>query len=110
MQKLIFPALLAAALATPAIAATDPVSGQWGESTSSAKGPIDCRGLRVMAFDGNQRSDSDGGVPSYRNVSVTAAGASRYRIVDTFANALQSNPHTEYTLTQVDEDHIVLDT
>ena len=102
--------LLVAALTTPALAQSYPVSGKWGESTSSQKGPIDCSGRRVMEFQGNQRTDSNGGSPSYRNLSVTADGASRYRVVDTFANALQSNPHTEYTLTQIDENHIVLDT
>ena len=110
MRKIMTPLLLAAALTTPALAQSYPVSGKWGESTSSQKGPIDCSGRRVMQFEGNQRTDSDGGVPSYRNLSVTSAGSSRYRVVDTFANALQSNPHTEYTLTQVDQDHIVLDT
>lgn len=109
MRKLIGTTLLAAALTAPALAATYPVSGRWGESSGNEKSPIDCSDRRVIAFDGNQRSDTNGGVPSYRNVSVTADGVSSYRIIDTFANALMSNAHTEYTLTKIDDDHIVLD-
>jgi hypothetical protein len=108
MRKIILSALFAAALTAPALAASYPVSGKWGESTNSAPGAIDCSDKRTVSFNGDQRIDSNGGVPAYRNDSVTANGPSRYRIVDTFANAQVSNARTEYTLQKVDADHIVL--
>jgi hypothetical protein len=68
MRALLIPPLLAAVpVATPTLAASYPVSGQWGESASAAKGAIDCKGKRVIAFNGEQRTDSKGGVPTYRN-------------------------------------------
>ena len=105
MRKTILPAMLLCALASPALADDYPVSGSWGQSTSSKKGPIDCSGKRVVTFDGNQRTDSQGGVPAYRNKSVTAAG-SNYRIVDVFTNGQVNNAQVVYTLRQVDADHI----
>jgi hypothetical protein len=97
-----------AALTAPAMAASYPVSGKWGQSASSTKGPIECHGRRVMSFNGNQRTDSTGGVRAYRNRSVTADGPSQYRIVDVFTNGLISDARTSYTLRQVDADHIVM--
>ena len=70
----------------PALADNYPVAGDWGQSASSAKGAIDCAGKRVIDFNGDQRTDSKGGVPAYRNKSVTPAGASSYRVVDEFTN------------------------
>ena len=58
---------------------------------TSAKGAIDCSSKRVIAFNGNQRTDSNGGVPAYRNKSVTAEGSSSYRVVDEFTNGQISN-------------------
>ena len=84
MRKTILSAMLISALAAPALADSYPVSGAWGQSTSSTKGAIVCAGKRVITFNGNQRTDSKGGVPAYRNKSVTPAGASRYRIVALF--------------------------
>ena len=64
MRTTILTALLVTVLATPALAQSYPVSGKWGESTSSEKGPIDCTdNRRVIDFSGNQRTDSNGGVP-----------------------------------------------
>jgi hypothetical protein len=100
--------LAALACAAPALAATYPVSGQWGESASSAKGAkgaIDCNGKRVIGFNGNQRTDSKGGVPAYRNRSVTPSGSS-FRIVDEFTTGQISNARTSYTLRQIDADHL----
>jgi hypothetical protein len=110
MQKMILTALLVTTLAAPAFAQSYPVSGRWGESTSSEKGPIDCAGnKRVIDFAGDQRTDSNGGVPEYRNKSVQSVGQSDYRIVDEFSNAQVSAGHTEYTLRKVDSDRIVMD-
>lgn len=101
--------LLSATFALPAVAASYPVSGKWGESTSTAKGAIDCTGKRVIEFTGNTRTDSNGGVPAYRNKSVTPEGNARWRIVDVFTTGQISNAATTYTLVQVDTDHIALD-
>jgi hypothetical protein len=104
---MILTALLVTALAAPALAQSYPVSGRWGESNGSEKGPIDCTdNRRVIAFLGNQRTDSNGGVPEYRNVSVQSVGQSDYRIVDEFSNTMVSAGHTEYTLRKIDSDRI----
>ena len=98
--------MLMTALAAPALADSYPVSGAWGQSASSEKGAIDCAGKRVITFNGNQRTDSNGGVPAYRNKSVTPAGPSSYRIVDLFSNGQINNAQVVFTLRQVDADHI----
>lgn len=106
MRNTILMALMTAALIAPAEAATYPVAGKWGASTSSAKGPIDCSKLRVIAFNGDTRTDSKGGVPAYRNKSVTPTGGSNYRVVDEFTTGQIANAHLNYTLSQRDADHI----
>lgn len=100
--------MLIGALASPAFADTYPVSGRWGQSSSADKGPIDCTGKRVIAFNGNQRTDTGGGVPAYRNKSVTAQGSSRYRVIDVFTNGQVNNAQVSYTLNIVDDDHVVM--
>ncbi len=107
MRKTIPLAILLTALAMPALADSYPVDGQWGQSANSAKGVIDCSGKRVITFNGDQRTDSNGGVPAYRNKSVTAVGPD-YRIVDQFSNGQVNAANTSYTLRQVDDDHIVM--
>jgi hypothetical protein len=109
MRSLILSATLVAALGTlgtPALAGNYPVSGKWGPTDASKKGAIDCAGKRVIGFNGNQRTDSHGGVPGYRNVSVTSDGPSQYRVVDQFSNGQVGNGRTTYTLRQIDTDHI----
>jgi hypothetical protein len=108
MRKAILTATLTAALAAPALAATYPVSGKWGQSASSTKGAIECHGRRVISFNGNRRTDSTGGVRAFRNRSVTADGPSQYRIVDEFSNAQMSDARTTYTMRVIDDDNIVL--
>jgi hypothetical protein len=99
----------AAALAAPAASAESyPVSGRWGQGASSEKGTIECHGRRVVTFNGDQRTDTGGGVPAYRNRSITDDGPSRYRVVDEFSNAQVNNARTSYTLRRVDDDHIEL--
>lgn len=107
MRKMIMPAMLLCAFATPALADTYPVSGRWGQSASHAKGAIDCSNKRVISFYGDQRTDSSGGVPAYRNKSVTGVG-SHYRIVDVFTNGQVNNAQVVYTLSITDADHIAL--
>ena len=105
-MRIIMVALFLSALAAPAQAQIYPVQGRWGQSTNAEKGAIDCAGKRVIEFIGNQRTDSNGGVPSYRNRSVTAESPSSYRIVDEFTTGQISAGHTSYILRKLDADHI----
>lgn len=108
MRSLILTTALLVALAAPALADTYPVSGRWGQSASTQKGPIECHGRRVITFSGNQRRDTGGGVPSYRNVSVTPDERAHYRIVDEFTNGPIHAGSVYYTLVMIDADHIAL--
>jgi hypothetical protein len=101
-------ALTFCVFAAPALAQSYPVSGPWGQSTSTSKGAIDCTGKRIISFNGNQRTDSKGGVPGYRIKSMTEAGPSSYRIIDEFSTGQISYGYQYYTLRQIDDDHIVL--
>jgi hypothetical protein len=84
-----------------------PVSGRWTYNYSPEKGPAkQCTPPR-MEFRGERRFDMRGSVPDYRNVSVTPAGASRYRIVDRIFNG-QVRGHVDYTLRMIDRDHMEL--
>jgi hypothetical protein len=96
----------AATLAATALAAEYPVSGRWGPSVAGQQGAIDCAGKRVIGFNGDTRTDSNGGVPGYRNRSVTADGPQQFRVVDEFTTGQISNAHTTYTLRLTDADHI----
>jgi hypothetical protein len=93
------------AFAAPAFAQSYPVEGKWGESTGTDKGAIDCNGKRVIGFNGDQRTDSKGGVPAYRNRTVEPAG-SGYRVTDEFTTGQISNGRTSYTLKQTDADRL----
>lgn len=104
----LFAALLLTTAALPVRADTYPISGRYGQSTSTTKGAIDCKGKRVMTFSGNQRTDSKGGVPAYRNKSVIDDGAGRYRVVDVFSTGQQAFAYANYTLQVIDPDHIAL--
>jgi hypothetical protein len=110
MRITILLAVLFGVLAAPVQAQVYPVEGKWGQSASPEKGPIDCTGnRRVMEFIGNQRTDSDGGVPSYRNQSVRPEGPTSYRVVDEFSTGQISAGHTTYALRKIDADHIEMD-
>ncbi|MBV9556062.1 MAG: hypothetical protein JO254_03190 [Pseudolabrys sp.] len=107
MSKTILAAVLSCALALPAFAAGYPVQGRWGESKSADKGPVDCSKLRVIAFNGEERTDTGGGVPAYRNLSVTPDGGG-YKITDIFTTGQIRNGRTTYTLVKTDTDRIEL--
>ena len=93
-------------LSTAALADSYPVQGRWGAGQPS-KQPVDCSNLRVIAFNGDQRTDSRGGVPAYRNLSVTpSAGGSR--VVDAF-NTAQIQARATFILRQVDPNNIEMD-
>ena len=106
----LLPALVCAAfvLALPAQAGSYPVDGKWGQSASAEKGPIDCGKLRVIAFNGGQRTDSGGGVPAYRNRTVQSSGAGQFRVVDEFSTGQIGNAHVNYTLRLVNADTLEL--
>ena len=88
------------------LAGSYPVSGKWGQSASTDKKPVDCSTLRVIAFNGDQRTDSKGGVPAYRNRTVEAAGSRQYRVVDEFTTGQIGNAKVNYTLRVVDADTV----
>jgi hypothetical protein len=106
MRRITISVLLLSAIAAPVQAQVYPVEGKWGQSTSTEKGAIDCAGIRVIEFNGDQRTDSNGGVPAYRNQSVRSEGSSSYRIVDEFSTGQISAGHTTYALRKIDSDHI----
>ena len=108
MQKMVLTAMLVVALAAPTFAAGYPVTGRWGQSTSTEKGAIDCGQLRVIEFKGDQRTDSKGGVPAYRLRTITEESATRFRVTDEFSTGQINNAHVDYTLQKVDADHIEL--
>ena len=95
--------LLTFAISAPALADFYPVQGRWGAGQPS-KQPVDCSNLRVIAFNGDQRTDSRGGVPAYRNVSVTASSGGS-RVVDEF-NTGQIRARATFTLRQVDANNV----
>jgi len=99
--------LLLSVLAAPVQAQVYPVQGKWGQSLSTAEGTIDCtKNNRVIEFFGDHRTDSNGGVPSNRNVSVRTEGPSTYRIVDEFSTSQISGGQTTYAPRTIDPDHI----
>lgn len=107
LRKAILSALALTGLVMPALADTYPVSGRWGVSASTETGLIDCSKLRVIAFDGDRRTDSNS-VPAYRNKSVLADDATHFRIVDEFTAGQSGDAQVSYTLDKIDADHIVL--
>jgi hypothetical protein len=106
MRCTILIATVLTTLAAPAFAASYPVSGKWGQTSTSEKGPIDCGKLRVIEFNGDTRTDSGGGVPGYRIKSISAEGSSAHRIIDEFTSGQIRNGSVRYTLRQTDADHI----
>jgi hypothetical protein len=95
-------ALLLIATATSAIAATYPVQGKWGQSTSTDKEPIDCTNLRTVDFRGERRFDSGGGVPDFRAISVEQQGGNAWRVVEEFRTG-QINARNQLTLRTASE-------
>jgi hypothetical protein len=109
MQKAILSALMLAVLAAPSLAdGSYPVSGKWGQSAGTEKGPVDCSKLRVIEFNGEERTDSGGGVPAFRLRSIEPEGTSSYRVVDEFTTGQISNAQANYTLKKIDADRIEL--
>lgn len=99
-------AAVAMTMAAPASADNYPLSGRWGVSTSSEKGPIDCAGLRIISFNGNQRTDTGSGVPAYRNRSTRRNGTTEFDVIDVFTTGQISNANAKYTLKLIDADRV----
>jgi hypothetical protein len=95
-----------ALLGSTAYAAGYPVSGKWGETSGTEKGPVDCSKLHVIGFNGDTRTDSEGGVPGYRIKSIAAEGTSSHRITDGFTTGQIRNGSMSYTLRVIDADHV----
>ena len=106
MRTLILTAVLMAALPGAALADDYPVNGRFGVVSGFTDKPLDCTGKRVIAFNGNQRTDSKGGVPAYRNRSVQAAGTATWRVVDIITTGQIANANANYTLHARDADHL----
>jgi hypothetical protein len=107
-HKLVFTAVCFLALAGPAVADQYPVSGRWGVSNWTDKGAIDCADLRVIDFFGEQRTDSNGGVPGYRNRWIRREDGGRYRVSDWFTTGQIVNAQMFYELQLVDADRIAM--
>ena len=93
-------------LAGPAFADQYPVSGRWGSSDWMEKGAIDCDNVRVIEFKGEQRTDSGGGVPAYRNNWVRRTGEGSYRVSDLFTNGQIYKGQVFYELRIADRDRL----
>ena len=106
MRTILVAATLLAALAGTALADSYPVSGRFGESATAEKDPIDCTDKRVITFNGEQRADSKGSVPAYRNRTVTPDGEQRFRVVDVFTTGQIRDAQASYTLTLVDANRV----
>lgn len=106
MKRAIFAGLVVTALSMPALADSYPVSGRFGVGAPQSNVPVDCSTLRVIAFNGDTRTDSKGGVPAYRNVSVTPE-AGGWRIIDAF-NTGQIRARANLILRKVDDNHVEL--
>lgn len=96
---------LAQAVSGGALAASYPVSGRWTYDHATESGPAKNCGRRTMEFQGARRLDSIGGVPEYRNVSVTPISSSSFQVVDEFFT-VQIRGRMEFTLRILDADHI----
>ena len=100
-------AALAVTFAAPAHADVYPVSGRWTYENASAAGPATSCGSRYMEFSGQQRIDTGGGVPGYRNARVAMVNSQLFLLTDQFNNG-QMRGREEYSLSLIDEDHIQL--
>ncbi|HLH92807.1 MAG TPA: hypothetical protein VKX28_30655 [Xanthobacteraceae bacterium] len=84
-----------------------PVSGRWTYEHASDPGPAKTCTGRIMEFRGEQRFDTGGSVPQYRNKSVDQTSGERFAVVDEFFN-VQIRGRVAYVLRLIDGDHIEL--
>jgi hypothetical protein len=93
-------------LAAPAFAANYPIAGKWTYDNQAADKSAATCGARYMEFRGAQRFDTEGGVPQFRNFSVSGS-APTWRIVDEFFT-VEIRGRVTYTLHLIDTDHVEL--
>jgi hypothetical protein len=84
-----------------------PIAGKWTYEHASDPGRAKTCSGRIMEFRGEQRFDTGGGVPQYRNVSVNKASQTEFAVIDEFFN-VQIRGRVAYTLRMIDGDHIEL--
>ena len=89
-----------------AVAQSYPVTGKWTYDDTGGDGPAKECGKRYMDFRGERRFDTGGGVPDYRNRTVTQDG-DNYSLVDEF-NTGQISARLNYNIRRVDNDRIEL--
>jgi hypothetical protein len=89
-----------------AVAQSYPVTGKWTYEDTGGDGPAKECGKRYMDFRGERRFDTGGGVPDYRNRTVTQDG-DNYSLVDEF-NTGQISARLNYNIRRVDNDRIEL--
>ncbi len=89
-----------------AVAQSYPVTGKWTYDDTGGDGPAKECGKRYMDFRGERRFDTGGGVPDYRNRTVTQDG-DNYTLVDEF-NTGQISARLNYNIRRVDNDRIEL--
>lgn len=89
-----------------AVAEPYPVSGKWTYEDTGGEGPAPECGKRYMNFQGERRFDTGGGVPDYRNRTITQDG-DEYTLTDEF-NTGQINARVDYNIRRVDNDRIEL--
>ena len=89
-----------------AVAQSYPVTGKWTYDDTGGEGPAKECGKRYMDFRGERRFDTGGGVPDYRNRSITQDG-DNYSLVDEF-NTGQISARLNYNIRRVDNDRIEL--
>ncbi|MGE3149566.1 MAG: hypothetical protein AB7K04_10925 [Pseudorhodoplanes sp.] len=82
-----------------------PIGGRWTYDNVSGEGPAPSCGKRVMEFGGDRRSDNEGGVHDYRNVTTFPIGTDTWRLTDEFFNG-QIQGRVVYTLKRTGNDHI----
>jgi len=102
-----FAAIALALSAGGAAADPYPVAGKWTYEHASDPGPAKTCGTRTMEFRGEQRFDTGGSVPQYRNVIINKASPTSFAVVDEFFT-VQIRGRVQYTLRILDQDHIEL--
>jgi len=110
-RKLAIGCITAAIVSLPiiagfAVAQSYPVTGKWTYEDTGGEGPARDCGKRYMDFQGERRFDTGGGVPEYRNRSVSGDG-DEYRLSDEF-NTGQIRARSDYNIRRVDNDRIEL--
>ena len=110
-RKLAIGCITAAIVSLPiiagfAVAQSYPVTGKWTYEDTGGEGPARDCGKRYMDFQGERRFDTGGGVPDYRNRSVSGDG-DEYRLSDEFDTG-QIRARVDYNIRRVDNDRIEL--